>query len=49
MGFTVYGLRLLLDDQGLYRGYVGIMEKKMETTGTIGVTYGLYKDGGKSS
>ena len=26
---------------GLYWGYIGIMEKKMETTGIIGVIYEL--------
>ena len=26
---------------GLYWGYIGIMEKKMETTGTIGIILGL--------
>ena len=27
---------------GLYRGYIGIMENKMETTGIIGVIWGEY-------
>ena len=34
--------------------YIGIMEKKMETTGIIGIikdlrVYGLYKDNGKEN
>ena len=37
---------------GSYRGYIGIMEKKMETTimgfiGIIGYMLGLYWDNGK--
>ena len=28
--------------KGIYWGYIGIMEKKMETTGIIGVILGLY-------
>ena len=28
---------------GLYWGYIGIMEKKMETTGIIGIILGLYR------
>ena len=31
------------DYRGLYWGYIGIMEKKMETTGNIGVILGLYR------
>ena len=31
---------LILGILGLYRGYIGIMEKKMETTGIIGVILG---------
>ena len=37
--------------KGLYWGYIGIMEKKMETTivfrGYIGIILGLYRDNGK--
>ena len=28
-------------DKGLYWGYIGIMEKKMETTGIIGINVGV--------
>ena len=42
---------------GLYRGYFGIMEKKMETLGAfkgicrdyIGVIWGLLRDNGKEN
>ena len=44
---------------GLYRGYIGIMEKKIEATGKIGISYGyiriinhilgLYWDTGKEN
>ena len=33
--------------QGLYWGYIGIMENKMETIGIIGIMLGLYWDNGK--
>ena len=49
-GFRVQYLGVIL---GLYRGYIGIMEKKMETTivfrGYIGVILGLYWDNGKEN
>ena len=32
-------------EYGVY--YIGIMEKKMETTGILGVILGLYGDNGK--
>ena len=36
-GLRYTGLGYIGDILGLYWGYIGIMEKKMETTGIIGV------------
>ena len=34
---------------GVYGGYMGVMEKKMETTGIVGVILGLYWESGKGT